>query len=109
MNSPFVVLSSVIRIEVDSYLADYYPEIDAVLLVGTETYPSFEESLKLSVLGLSSKIIGLGLHHLLPGFNSLESIHRLCLAYKLPHDSNRCHLNELPVTCPLLRFCFDIF
>ncbi|EFX72265.1 hypothetical protein DAPPUDRAFT_59219 [Daphnia pulex] len=90
-------LTSIIRVEIDSSLADYYPEIDAVLLVGTETYPPFEESLKLCVTGLSTKIIGLGLHRLVPGFNAIESIQRLCFKYQVPAQSSTiCHLSKLP-------------
>ncbi|XP_057368777.1 F-box/LRR-repeat protein 4-like [Daphnia carinata] len=89
-------LTSLIRIEIDSSFADYYPEVDAVLLVGTETYPAPEESLKLSVLGLYAKVVGLGLHHLVPGFNTLESIQRLCLTDKLPQNASVCHLSNLP-------------
>lgn len=88
---------SIIRVEIDSYLADYYPEIDAISLVGTETYPSFQESLKLSVSGLSLKVVGLGLHHFLPDFDALESIQSLCLAYKSQKGLNGCHLDKLPV------------
>lgn len=89
---------SIIRVEIDSSLADYYPEIDAVLLVGTETYPPFEESLKLCVTGLSTKIIGLGLHRLVPGFNAIESIQRLCFKYQVPAQSSTiCHFSKLPV------------
>jgi len=61
-------LTSVLRIEIDSSLADYYPEIDAVALIGTIEYhpPTkiVEEGslLKFSISGLSQKIIALGLH-----------------------------------------------
>nr|CAH0099980.1 unnamed protein product [Daphnia galeata] len=89
-------LTSIIRVEIDSSLADYYPEIDAVLLVGTETCPPFEESLKLSVTGLYTKITELGLHRLVPGFNAIESIQRLCFKYQVPETSTICYLNKLP-------------
>jgi len=57
----------VIRVEIDSSLADYYPEIDAVSLTGTTHFhpqKTAEEGslLKLSISGLSQKIIALGLH-----------------------------------------------
>lgn len=95
---PFLLFFSVIRIEIDSYLADYFPEIDAVLLVGTDTYPSFEESLKLSVSGLSEKVVGLGLHRFVPGFNVIENIKRLCVIHnKSRRRSTTCYLDKLPV------------
>lgn len=88
---------SIVRVEIDSSLADYYPEIDAILLVGTEKFPSFEELLKLSVTGLYTKITGLGLHRLVPGFNAIENIQRLCFKYQVTKASNICHLSKLPV------------
>ena len=96
---------SIIRIEIDSYLADYYPEIDAVLLVGTERFPLAEESLKRSVSGLALKVIELGLHHITPGCNLMENLKRLRLLHKPPHhNSTTCHLNRLPV----IRFIYNL-
>lgn len=94
------MFTSIIRIEIDSFLADYYPEIDAVLLVGTERYPSIEESLRWSVLGLSLKVVELGLHHIQPGWNVRENFRSLRLFNKMPshRTSTACHLDRLPVT-----------
>lgn len=104
----YLCIFSLIRIEIDSTFADYYPEIDAVLLVGSETYPALEESLKLGVTGLYAKIVGLGLHRLLPGFNVLESIQRLCFTYKQPQSSTVCHLSNLPVSSHFRKDCIHL-
>lgn len=88
---------SVIRIEFDTSLADYYPEIDAVQLVGTLTYPTLQETLKVSILGLREKIVNQGLHIINQDFNVIDNILQLCEPAQ--PSSEISYLHRLPVLC----------
>jgi hypothetical protein len=82
-------------------LADYFPEYDAVQLVGTEFRPpTIEETLNLnSILGLTKKVMHLGLHQLKPGFNVIDSVQKLyCISSPSSENaSSTNYLNMLPV------------
>lgn len=98
-------LTSVIRIEIDSSLADYYPEIDAVSLIGTECSSPTQELLKLSVSGLSQKIIALGIHNattdlnvidnMLQSYHSTQSTSKSNCLHHLPEEVLRMILSHL--------------
>jgi len=89
-----------LRIEIDSSLADYYPELDAVLLVGTKSFPSITETLKLNVKGLSEKILEMKLHEKITDFRVIENIRLLCSQSfsRSEPEVNICHLSQLPVS-----------
>ena len=92
--------NSIIRLEIDSYSADYFPEYDAVQLVGTESFPpSVEETLKLdNIIGLTNKVMNLGLHQLNPGFSVIESVQKFCFSVRSSESSSKTnYLSLLPV------------
>ena len=98
--SLFIFQYSIIRLEIDSSLADYFPEYDAVQLVGTESRPpSIEETMNLSsILGLTKRVMNLGLHRLKPGFNVIDSVHKFCFSSPPPENSSATnYLTMLPV------------
>ncbi len=89
----------------DTTLSDYFPEIDAVLLVGNQRCPSFQQILKISVSGLKERIIDLGLQLLTKEFDVIKNIKELCETPAIEQtssDSN--YLEQLPVTCRYFDF-----
>ena len=78
-------------------MADYYPEIDAVQLIGTEFFPSIKESLKIQVSGLTKKITELGLHQMKPGFQISSKITQLLDTPKCVKKTGNSYLHQLPV------------
>ena len=89
----------IIRIELDTSTADYFPEIDAIQLVGHNQFSPLQQSLKLSVRGLTERIVSLGLHKLSPEFDVMDNILQLCESHPNHRTtSNVSLLEQLPVS-----------